>query len=102
MMSKFSNQELQALVNQSGILPCDRLPKPNPHYELVAALHQISTLINGAVVSEARLVHMASNGFPKYSKETIKQVHDVLMELGYKVTLHDEDDGIRVTVSGWI
>lgn len=101
-MSKYSEQELQALVNQSGIIPCARLPKPDPHYELVAALHQISAMINGAVVSGARFVHMASTGFPKYSNETIKQVHAVLMGLGYKVTLHDEDEGIRVTVSGWV
>ena len=46
-----TDQELQALVDLTGLMPCDRLPKKDPNQELKKFLIRVAVNINGAVKS---------------------------------------------------
>lgn len=99
-MTKLTDAELQAIVYQTGIMPVDKLPKPDPKAELVSFLHQVSVSINGAV--KCGVVKVRSPTFPSYSVEVMEAGSAVLQQLGYKVQPSgDSQDSIYLTISGW-
>jgi hypothetical protein len=102
IMTKLTDSELQALVFQTGITPCDRLPKPDPRYELNALLSDVSTRINGAVKAEQQTVVLKASGFPTYKAGTVLDAVPVLEQLGYVVVVKTADTQITITISGWI
>jgi hypothetical protein len=101
-MSKLTDSELQALVFQTGITPCDRLPKPDPRYELNSLLHCISNFVNGAVKAGNSAVTVETTGFPKWSEKALRDAAPVLTQLGYKTEIKPVCDGISITISGWL
>lgn len=100
-MSKLTDAELQALVYQTGITPVDKLPKPDPQVELKGLLHHISNLINGAVKAGDSSIRVVSDGFPKWSVQTVHAVEPILIQLGYKVEIQLMEVGVGIVISGW-
>ena len=64
-----TDQELQALVNLTGLMPCDRLPKKDPNQELKKFLIRVAVNINGAVKSGRNpCAFRTSTGWPRSAK----------------------------------
>ena len=101
-MTKLTDAELQALVFRTGITPCDRLPKPDPRYELNSLLNDVSTRINGAVKAGQPAVILQSDGFPSYMVPTVLGAVPILEQLGYAVACELSTRKISITISGWI
>lgn len=107
-MSDMTDQELQALVNSTGLIPCDRLPKPNPRKSLEDFLVHAAVCINGAVKSGKTEHKFRAYGIPNIPFKTLNEAVPVLERLGYKTSIStDNVEGEPPTmvtylvVSGW-
>lgn len=99
-MNNFSDQELQSLVHMSGIMPCDRLPKPDPKAELISFLHQVSASITGA--AKCGVDKVRSPLFPEYPMAVLQDAVVALQQLGYKAQFTTADPGtMYLEISGW-
>ena len=105
-----TDQELQALVNLTGLMPCDRLPKKDPNQELKNFLTRVAVNINGAVKSGARFVRFADRDVvAPVSKDLMAAAKEPLERLGYTVAVSKVDrvEGdwltaiTHLTISGW-
>lgn len=105
-----TDQELQALVNLTGLMPCDRLPKKDPNQELKNFLTRVAVNINGAVKSGARFVQFSDRGtVAPVDRDTMAKAKEPLERLGYTVAVskvdHVEGDWLtaitHLTISGW-
>ena len=105
-----TDQELQALVNLTGLMPCDRLPKKDPNQELKNFLTRVAVNINGAVKSGAGFVQFADRDtVAPVSKDLMAAAKEPLERLGYTVTVSKVDrvEGdwltaiTHLTISGW-
>lgn len=105
-----TDQELQALVNLTGLMPCDRLPKKDPNQELKNFLTRVAVNINGAVKSGAEFVRFSStDAVAPVSKDIMVKAKGPLEQLGYDVEIvtiaNRAGSYIRaesyITISGW-
>lgn len=105
-----TDQELQALVNLTGLMPCDRLPKKDPNQELKNFLTRVAVNINGAVKSGAIFVQFSDRGtVAPVSKDLMDAAKEPLERLGYTVVVSKaypvEGDWLTaatyLTISGW-
>ena len=105
-----TDQELQALVNLTGLMPCDRLPKKDPDQELKKFLMRVAVNINGAVKSGAEFVRFSDiDGVAPVSKDLMAAAKEPLERLGYTVVVskvdHVEGDWLTattyLTIYGW-
>lgn len=105
-----TDQELQALVNLTGLMPCDRLPKKDPDQELKNFLTRVAVNINGAVKRGAGSVQFADRDtVAPVSKDLMAAVKEPLERLGYEVVISKGDciegDWLTattyLTISGW-
>ena len=105
-----TDQELQALVNLTGLMPCDRLPKKDPDQELKNFLTRVAVNINGAVKSGARSVQFSDRGaVAPVDRDIMAKAKEPLERLGYTVVVskvdHVEGDWLTaityLTISGW-
>lgn len=105
-----TDQELQALVNLTGLMPCDRLPKKDPNQELKKFLTRVAVNINGAVKSGARFVQFSDLGtVAPVDRDTMAKAKEPLERLGYRVVI-SKGESIKgnglvtatyLTISGW-
>lgn len=104
-----TDQELQALVNLTGLMPCDRLPKKDPDQELKNFLTRVAVNINGAVKSGAEFVRFSDiDGVAPVSKDLVAAA-EILERLGYTVTVSKVDRvegdwltaATYLTIYGW-
>lgn len=87
-----TDQELQTLVNLTGLMPCDRLPKKDPNQELKKFLIRVAVNINGAVKSGAEFVRFSDiDGVAPVSKDLMAAAKEPLERLGYTVTVSKVD-----------
>lgn len=105
-----TDQELQALVNLTGLMPCDRLPKKDPDQELKNFLTRVAVNINGAVKRGAGSVQFADRDtVAPVSKDLMAAVKEPLERLGYTVVVSKVDSvegdwltaTTYLTISGW-
>lgn len=105
-----TDQELQALVNLTGLMPCDRLPKKDPNQELKNFLTRVAVNINGAVKSGARFVQFSDLGtVAPVSKDLMTGAKEPLERLGYHVVIFKGDyiegnalvTATYLAISGW-
>lgn len=105
-----TDQELQALVNLTGLMPCDRLPKKDPDQELKNFLTRVAVNINGAVKSEARFVQFSDrDAVAPVNKRLMTAAKGPLELLGYHVVISKGDyiegnvlvTATYLTISGW-
>ena len=105
-----TDQELQALVDLTGLMPCDRLPKKDPNQELKNFLTRVAVNINGAVKSGVGSVRFSSvDAVAPASKDLMTAAKEPLELLGYHVVISKGDciDGnvlvtaTYLTISGW-
>lgn len=105
-----TDQELQALVNLTGLMPCDRLPKKDPDQELKNFLTRVAVNINGAVKSGTKLVRFSDVGaVVPVSKDLMAAAKEPLERLGYEVVISKGDciegnelvTATYLTISGW-
>lgn len=105
-----TDQELQALVNLTGLMPCDRLPKKDPSQELKNFLTRVAVNINGAVKSGAKLVQFSDRDtVAPVSKDLMAGAKEPLERLGYTVVVSKVDSvegdwltaTTYLTISGW-
>ena len=105
-----TDQELQALVNLTGLMPCDRLPKKDPDQELKNFLTRVAVNINGAVKSGAEFVQFSDRGsVVPVDRDTMAAAKEPLERLGYTVVVSKVDrvegDWLTaityLTISGW-
>ena len=105
-----TDQELQALVNLTGLMPCDRLPKKDPDQELKKFLIRVAVNINGAVKSGAESVRFSStDAVAPVSKRLMAAAKEPLERLGYTVVVSKVDSveggwltvTTYLTISGW-
>lgn len=105
-----TDQELQALVNLTGLMPCDRLPKKDPNQELLELLIRVAVNINGAVKSGTEYVRFSDiDGVAPVSKDLMAAAKEPLERLGYTVTVSKvgrvEGDWLTattyLTIHGW-
>lgn len=105
-----TDQELQALVNLTGLMPCDRLPKKDPDQELKKFLTRVAVNINGAVKSGAESVRFSDiAGVAPVSKDLMTKAKEPLERLGYHVVIFKGDyiegnapvTATYLTISGW-
>lgn len=105
-----TDQELQALVNLTGLMPCDRLPKKDPNQELKKFLVRVAVNINGAVKRGAGSVQFADRDtVAPVSKDLMAAVKEPLERLGYTVVVSKVDSvegdwltaTTYLTISGW-
>lgn len=105
-----TDQELQALVNLTGLMPCDRLPKKDPNQELKKFLIRVAVNINGAVKSGARFVQFADRDVvAPVDRDTMAKAKEPLERLGYTVAVSKVDRvegdwlaaATYLTISGW-
>lgn len=100
-----TDQELQALVNLTGLMPCDRLPKKDPNQELKKFLIRVAVNINGAVKSGAEFVRFSDiDGVAPVSKDLMAAAKGPLERLGYTVTVSkvDRAEGDWLTVATYL
>ena len=109
-MIELTDQELQALVNLTGLMPCDRLPKKDPNQELKKFLIRVAVNINGAVKSGAEFVRFSDiDGVAPVSKDLMAKAEEPLELLGYHVVIFKGDymggdalvTATYLTISGW-
>ena len=87
-----TDQELQALVNLTGLMPCDRLPKKDPDQELKNFLTRVAVNINGAVKRGAEFVRFSDiDGVAPVSKDLMAAAKEPLERLGYTVVVSKVD-----------
>ena len=105
-----TDQELQALVNLTGLMPCDRLPKKDQNQELKNFLTRVAVNINGAVKSGAESVQFANRDtVAPVNKSLMAAAKEPLERLGYTVVVSKVDrvegDWLTattyLTISGW-
>ena len=105
-----TDQELQALVNLTGLMPCDRLPKKDPDQELKKFLIRVAVNINGAVKSGAEFVRFSDRDtVAPVSKDLMAAAKEPLERLGYHVVIFKGDyiegnvlvTATYLTVYGW-
>lgn len=105
-----TDQELQALVNLTGLMPCDRLPKKYSNQELKNFLTRVAVNIDGAVKSGAGYVRFSDiDGVAPVSKDLMAGAKEPLERLGYTVVVSKvyrmEGDWLTaatyLTISGW-
>lgn len=105
-----TDQELQALINLTGLVPCDRPPKKDPNQELKKFLIRVAVNINGAVKSGAEFVRFSDiDGVAPVSKDLMAAAKEPLERLGYTVVVSKVDrvegDWLTattyLTISGW-
>lgn len=105
-----TDQELQALVNLTGLMPCDLLPKKDPNQELKKFLIRVAVNINGAVKSGAEYVRFSDiDGVAPVSKDLMAAAKEPLERLGYTATVSKVDrvegDWLTattyLTIHGW-
>ena len=105
-----TDQELQALVNLTGLIPCDRLPKKDPDQELKKFLIRVAVNINGAVKSGAEFVRFSDiAGVAPVSKDLMAKAKEPLERLGYHAVIFKGDcmngdvlvTATYLTISGW-
>lgn len=105
-----TDQELQALVNLTGLMPCDRLPKKDPNQELKKFLTRVAVNINGAVKSGARSVQFSDRGtVAPVDRDTMAKAKEPLERLGYTVVVSKVDRvegdwliaATYLTICGW-
>lgn len=105
-----TDQELQALVNLTGLMPCDRLPKKDPDQELKKFLTRVAVNINGAVKSGARFVQFSDRGtVAPVDRDTMAKAKEPLERLGYTVVVSKVDQvegnapvtATYLTICGW-
>lgn len=87
-----TDQELRALVNLTGLMPCDLLPKKDPNQELKKFLIRVAVNINGAVKSGAEFVRFSDiDGVAPVSKDLMAAAKEPLERLGYTVVVSKVD-----------
>ena len=87
-----TDQELQALVNLTGLMPCDRLPKKDPNQELKKFLTRVAVNINGAVKSGAEYVQFSDrDAVAPVDRDTMAKAKEPLERLGYTVAVSKVD-----------
>lgn len=105
-----TDQELQALVNLTGLMPCDRLPKKDPDQELKNFLTRVAVNINGAVKRGAGSVQFAGRDVvAPVDRDTMAKAKEPLERLGYTVVVSKADSvegdwltaAAYLTISGW-
>lgn len=104
-----TDQELQALVNLTGLMPCDRLPKKDPDQELKNFLTRVAVNINGAVKRGAGSVQFADRDVVPVDRDTMAKAKEPLERLGYTVVVSKVDSvegdwltaATCLTISGW-
>lgn len=105
-----TDQELQALVNLTGLMPCDRLPKKDPDQELKNFLTRVAVNINGAVKRGAGFVQFADRDVvAPVDKCLMAAAKGLLERLGYTVVVSKVDSvegdwltaATCLTISGW-
>lgn len=105
-----TDQELQALVNLTGLMPCDRLPKKDPNQELKKFLIRVAVNINGAVKSGAEFVRFSDiDGVAPVSKDLMAAAKEPLERLGYEVVIFKGESiggnalptATYLTICGW-
>lgn len=107
---KMTDQELQALVLATGLMPCDRLPKKNPDQELKNFLTRVAVNINGAAKRGELFVQFSNRDtVAPVSKRLMNKATPILEQLGYKVESQrmesiEGNELVTVTyvvISGW-
>lgn len=105
-----TDQELQALVNLTGLMPCDRLPKKDPDQELKNFLTRVAVNINGAVKRGAGSVRFSDvDAVVPVDKRLMAAAKGPLERLGYTVVVSKVDSvegdwltaATCLTISGW-
>ena len=105
-----TDQELQALVNLTGLMPCDRLPKKDSNQELKNFLTRVAVNINGAVKSGAGSVRFSDvDAVVPVDKCLMAAAKEPLERLGYTVVVSKVDSvegdwltaATCLTISGW-
>lgn len=101
-----TDQELQALVLATGLMPCDRLPKKDPDQELKNFLTRVAVNINGAAKKGELFVQFRSNdAIAPVSKCLMHRAKEPLELLGYDVeivTAVDHPATVSyLNISGW-
>lgn len=105
-----TDQELQALVLATGLMPCDRLPKKDPDQELENFLVRVAVNINWAAGDGKLFIQFAdSQTVAPVSKCLMVKAKEPLELLGYDVeiiTALDSGSPELVTrsymnISGW-
>lgn len=99
-----TDQELQALVNLTGLMPCDRLPKKDPDQELKNFLTRVAVNINGAVKSGARFVRFSNvDEVAPIGKDMMMKAKGPLEQLGYDVEVVTSANYAEsyINISGW-
>lgn len=105
-----TDQELQALVLATGLMPCDRLPKKDPDQELKNFLIRVAVNINGAAKEGKADVSFGTHNVPgPVEKRLMKEAKPVLEQLGYKVGIFSYETiqgtcmvlATSMTISGW-
>lgn len=101
MDTEMTDQELQALVNLTGLMPCDRLPKKDPDQEIKKFLIWVAVNINGATKRGESFVQFSDrDAAVPVPKCLMDKATPILERLGYEVAVH-EGTATRMTVSGW-
>lgn len=105
-----TDQELQALVNLTGLMPCDRLPKKDPGQELKNFLTRVAVNINGAVKRGAESVRFSNvDAVVPVSKDLMAAAKEPLERLGYEVVIFKGESiggnalptATYLAISGW-
>ena len=98
-----TDQELQALVNLTGLMPCDRLPKKDSDQELKNFLTRVAVNINGAVKRGAESVQFSDRDtVAPVSRDLMAAAKGPLERLGYDVEIVTINRaGSYIEISGW-
>ncbi len=99
-----TDQELQALVNLTGLMPCDRLPKKDPDQELKNFLTRVAVNINGAVKSGAKSVRFSNvDEVAPVGRDMMMKAKGPLGRLGYDVEVVTSANYAEshINISGW-
>lgn len=101
-----TDQELQALVLATGLMPCDRLPKKDPGQDLKNFLTRAAVNIKGAAKKGELFVQFRSNDtIAPVSKCLMHQAKEPLELLGYDVEMVTAVDNLvavsYINISGW-